>query len=45
MPQIAKLPEKTNKYHLNNFLEKYDIINNSQYGFRSGISISDHWLM
>ena len=41
MPQIAKLYENAIKYRLNNFLEKYNIIHKSQYGFRSGISTAD----
>ena len=32
MPQIAKLYEKAIKYCLNIFLEKYNVINEFQYG-------------
>ena len=38
LPQIAKIYKKAIQYRLNNFLEKYNIINKSQYCFRSGIS-------
>ena len=34
LPQIAKIYEKVINYRLNTFLEKYNIINKSQYGFR-----------
>ena len=33
LPQIAKIYKKSIKYRLNTFLEKYSIINKSQYGF------------
>ena len=41
LPQIAKIYDKAIKYRLNNFLGKYNIINKSQYGFRSGLSTFD----
>ena len=41
LPQISKLFEKIIKTRLNIFLTKNDILSDSQYGFREGISSSD----
>ena len=41
LPQISKLFEKIIKTRLNVFLTKNDILSDSQYGFREGISSSD----
>lgn len=38
---IAKIFEKIVKLRLNNFLNKYQIISNRQFGFQTGISTSD----
>ena len=41
LPQISTLFEKIIKTRLNVFLTKNDILSDSQYGFREGISSSD----
>ena len=41
LSQISKLFEKIIKTRLNVFLTKNDILSDSQYGFREGISSSD----
>lgn len=41
MSHIAKIIEKLIKVRIVNFLEKYKIISDNEFGFRSGKSIED----
>ena len=40
MPQISKIFEKLIKSMISNFLFKFNILNDNQYGFRNNLSTS-----
>ena len=41
LPQLFKIPEKLIKVRFTSYLNKYNIISDSQYGFRANMSTSD----